>query len=65
MEQTHYCGWEKASSGQTRIERALAAGAVGGLIGLVFGPLGTAACCLVAGVIGFATARSDLSATAD
>jgi hypothetical protein len=47
-------GWDEISSPQTKIERALAGGAVGGLIGLMFGPLGTLACAVFGAAIGYA-----------
>src|SRR5882672_5766387 len=48
-------GWDDTDCPQTRIERVLASGAVGGLIGLVFGPLGTLACTVIGAVVGYAT----------
>jgi outer membrane lipoprotein SlyB len=47
--------WGSADYPHTKVERALAGGAVGGLIGLVFGPLGTLACTVVGAAIGYAT----------
>lgn len=48
-------GLEDTDCPQTKVEHALAGGAVGGLIGLVFGPLGTLACTVVGAGIGYAT----------
>ena len=48
-------GWEDTDCPQTKVEHALAGGAVGGLIGLIFGPLGTLTCTAVGAAIGYAT----------
>jgi hypothetical protein len=48
-------GWEDTDCPQTTIEHALAGGAVGGLIGLIFSPLGTLACTVIGAAIGCAT----------
>ena len=47
-------GWEDTDCPQTKVEHALAGGAVGGLIGLIFGPLGTLACTVLGAAVGYA-----------
>jgi hypothetical protein len=47
--------WDDTDGPQTKAERALAGGAVGGLIGLIFGPLGTLACTVIGAGLGYAT----------
>jgi hypothetical protein len=47
-------GTDETGSVPTKVERALAGGAVGGLIGLIFGPLGTVACTVLGAAIGYA-----------
>jgi uncharacterized protein YcfJ len=47
--------WDETDCPQTKIEHALAGAAVGGLIGLIFGPLGTLACTVVGAAVGYAT----------
>jgi len=49
-------GWDNTDYPRTKVERALAGGAVGGLIGLVFGPLGTLVCTVIGAGFGYATA---------
>jgi hypothetical protein len=48
-------GWDETDCPQTKVELALAGGAVGGLIGLIFGPLGTLVCTVIGAGIGYAT----------
>jgi len=45
--------WSDADCPQTAGDFALAGGAVGGLFGLMFGPIGTLACVVVGAAIGY------------
>jgi len=51
-------GWSDADRAETKIDAVLAAGAVGGLIGLMFGPVGTLTCVLIGAGLGYARVLS-------